>query len=846
MRNDTLSIQSSTYNILLRAWSRSVLPTAASKCWEILLRLEAEGLDVNEETFALVGYALSKSRNRSAENVERVEDLYRRLCFRIRENRTTSNLTHLQSMHRSLVNIWSLSRTAESLHKTISLLEAMCMYNLEPHPSTYSIVSGAWGIECLQASRTLLNKLIDKGVRGQRLRVPYNLLLASSRRSVDVSSAEELFASMSAELYPDIVSYNLLLEAIGRSNSKDVVKRSMNILKKMKVSPNDYTFTVMTKLWTTRLSPQRAMEEADTLFQRIPNPSLASYCSLISGWSRLDSQRAAFYVDTMMKNWQTLSLTEVTLYASLIDAVARHRKANLADKLLRSMMSAYPALRPDVQLVTIVLNSWAQSGAKNCGSKAHDLLDEAISMGAALNSEMTGAVLLAWLKEGNSISLGRAESLFRKANREKVSMNFLVLKSMLLIYGRMRDVAERAEELLHRILREYPTEVDVVCFNIVLEAWGRSSWRVAGQRAEKLFDLLLESKADPDVISYTSLMSALGKDHHEESIHKVEKYFKEMSLRGIEPDSRAYNTLISILTKSKLRDKEERVRMMFDEMIKKGKVPSIVTYTAMLSMYGSSKDPEAGVFIYEIFERIKNEELKLDAAGYSSLLSAIGRTSDENAALKADSIFAEMIAEGIKPDSTAWNIIISIWARSKLPQKYMIVENLFHNMLEMECLPNEFIVATLFKLWTFCRDRDYARTKIIDLYDYLLSSKVVMDTYAMKAMLQALQRLMSTTAALEKADQLLGHMLDFGIIPQTGCFTTCIKADSSPKAYVRGMRYFLMLRNAGVTPPKEIYKSIMHSIERPTTRKTDETIRIYRRLQKELSQDNFKGSRLDA
>ena len=107
-----------------------------------------------------------------------------------------------------------------------------------------------------------------------------------------------------------MVSYNLLLEAIGRSNSKDVVTRCAQVLRDMRVPPNDYTLAVMMKLWSSRLPAAKAMEEADRLFRRIKTPSLASYCHLISGWSRLDPKHAASYVDEMLRNWKSLSLND--------------------------------------------------------------------------------------------------------------------------------------------------------------------------------------------------------------------------------------------------------------------------------------------------------------------------------------------------------------------------------------------------------------------------------------------------------------------------------------------------------------------------------------------------------
>jgi hypothetical protein len=526
------------------------------------------------------------------------------------------------------------------------------------------VVCGAWGAESASRTRTLLNKLLDRGVRGPRLAIVYNLLLCSGRRSVLASSIEALFYNtVCTELSPDIVLYNTLLEAVSRSSSRDTVTRTDKIIGSMQVSPNDYTLMVMMhKVWS-KLPPKETAERANVLFSRIENPSLASYCSLISCWCRVDVTRASRLVDSLIsKSPLSGTLSESGIYASLIEAVAKSKQPQLADKLLRNLIDSCPYSKPDTRSVRAVLETWASSSAsfRNCGEQAQSILDLALSRDVPLDGDMLQSTISAWFYQSeNSIKLGAVDLLYKRARKENVPMSPQVYKQMLSIYGRLRHTADIAEEVLYRLMDEYPEQVDLICFNQVIEAWGRCSWQVGGTRAQQVFNSLKQMGIKPDVITYCSLISALTKSGGD-TVLKAQELFDSMRTEGIRLDTRAYTLLITIWSKSKHPDAEEKVRELFDLMLLDKCPPNVVTYTALLNMYGSSKDPNASLYIVDIFDSIKREGLRLDAAGYSSLLSALGKSKDPNAPYKAENVFNEMLDAGVAADLTAWNILISI------------------------------------------------------------------------------------------------------------------------------------------------------------------------------------------
>lgn len=817
MRSEGVFPTTRSYNIALRSLTRSVLPQNGGKAVEKLAEMSKHASSpADGESYALVGYALAKSRSRLSDAAAQVEDVYRQFCLYSRSNANLSlDRAQLDSLHRSLISAWSFNRSEECLDKISSLLEAMSVYGLEPHPSIYSTVASAWGTESVHRSRTLLNKLIDRGVSGRRLAIAYNLLLTSGKRSVSAAAAEDLFAAMSAEFTPSIVSYNFLLEAAGRSSAKDVVRRCDDILNGMvDAGPDDYTLQIMHRFWKPRVSPEDLMHRTEELFLRIASPSLASYSIMISGWCNVDVSRASLLVESMIATAGRLGLADFSIYSSLIEAVARNRQASIADRLLRHLLKVSPSSKPDIRLVRLVLEAWSQSTHKTAGEKAQDLLDLLMSEGLGLDAEMLQFTIAAWARQGDSKRLGKATMLFSKAQSESgVSPTASTLRSMVFVYGKLLDSADKAESMLFRLISEgHGSYVDLLAFNIVLDSWGRSSWMLSGRRAEELFLKMRELGIQPDVVAYSSLISALTKKFSEATASKAEAYFNQMCSEGVAPDSRAYTTLITVWTRAKHPNTEAKVRELFARMLGDGCAPTVVTYTAMLSMYSSSKDPQSSQYILDIFDRIKNEGIKLDTAGYSSFLCALGNSKERDAPYQAERVFEEMLDAGVSPDPTAWNILISIWARSRLPGKVEKVEALFKRLLMSKCQPNEFLISTLLKMYTYSDDKE-APSRIRSLYAYLMRSNIHVDAYATKVLIIALNKIMSPFAAMDKIEALLTRMVAYGVMPASGCFSLAVKAEKSPNAYVRGLRYIDMIKGFGKTPSQEVYRAVISAID---------------------------------
>jgi hypothetical protein len=135
-------------------------------------------------------------------------------------------------------------------------------------------------------------------------------------------------------------------------------------------------------------------------------------------------------------------------------------------------------------------------------------------------------------------------------------------------------------------------------------------------------------------------------------------------------------------------------------------------------------------------------------------------------------------------------------------------------MIGSHIQPNEYLITTLLKMWLYCKDPSLAREKITTLYSYIIESNIVMDAYAVNVLIKALLKVMSPASAMDKVEMMLSRILHFGIIPEMGCFSISIKADPSPRAYERGLRYITMIKNAGRRPSKEVYKSVIFALDK--------------------------------
>ncbi|OAE19085.1 hypothetical protein AXG93_4129s1160 [Marchantia polymorpha subsp. ruderalis] len=238
-------------------------------------------------------------------------------------------------------------------------------------------------------------------------------------------------------------------------------------------------------------------------------------------------------------------------------------------------------------------------------------------------------------------------------------------------------------QILEWMLQSKQFRADVVCYNLLIEAYGK-----IGQytEAEKTFFLLRKSFVAPTEMSYNMLMGAYSKAG---LLDKAERLFDQMKEDKYIPDLSTYNIFLEVLAKAGKYKKAERV---FSEM-KANCNPSAATYTSMINIYGRARLPEMAEKLYssmrdsdcpptlytmtalinayakeglcekaeEAFHNIKALGLEPDVYSYNALMGAY---SHGGFPAGASEVFDAMKDDGIDPDQVSYNILIDAFSRA--------------------------------------------------------------------------------------------------------------------------------------------------------------------------------------
>eukprot|EP00553_Chaetoceros_curvisetus_P007057 CAMPEP_0204632356 /NCGR_PEP_ID=MMETSP0717-20131115/24841_1 /ASSEMBLY_ACC=CAM_ASM_000666 /TAXON_ID=230516 /ORGANISM="Chaetoceros curvisetus" /LENGTH=314 /DNA_ID=CAMNT_0051650203 /DNA_START=24 /DNA_END=965 /DNA_ORIENTATION=+ len=178
-------------------------------------------------------------------------------------------------------------------------------------------------------------------------------------------------------------------------------------------------------------------------------------------------------------------------YNSVVNAWAKCRdnqdSAIRAMDILDRMETLYQkgdsGVKPDIFSYTSVIDAFAKQGTEEAAQKAQELL-------------------------------GMIESRYEETKDADIKPNVRTYTSVINAISRSKERPQKAEALLDRIEDENK-QIDVVCYNALLNAWGWSSETDKAQRAHKIFQRMVElhasgvnTNAKPDLISLNSLLNA--------------------------------------------------------------------------------------------------------------------------------------------------------------------------------------------------------------------------------------------------------------------------------------------------------------------------------------------------
>ena len=440
---------------------------------------------------------------------------------------------------------------------------------------------------------------------------------------------------------PNAVSFTAAIDGWSRRGDAEKAEELLDVMTAYDVEPSIVSYNAVMAAWS-RVAEHKKMaaENAEKTFQRILEmpglePDVHSYASLLLSLTKSCNQpegveRAASILLEMEKEvdvcfskkvpanpiLSSVVIPNVVCYNTVIHGYSKLKRPIEAEELVCRMVERHEqnpqeAPAPSIRTFNAAMLAWAQSGHRDAGRNAQNLL----------------------------------ETIERMANDDR--------------WGEDRKVATEAT-----------VQPDIYGYNIVLDGWRQGSSIESAVSAEKLLQSMERGErfVMPDRTSYNTVIDAFcragrnlqqRKRHHNgrrqkengsnnhmdvtsdeiDAAQRAEDLLYRMDAAGVRPDTWSFNTVLHAWARSGY-----------------GKKAAEHASALLLTMEK----------LHEQNERCGEKERLVhpDARSYSAVIDAIARSGDTNAPDHAAAILSKMEAKGLQPNVYAVNGILNCLAKS--------------------------------------------------------------------------------------------------------------------------------------------------------------------------------------
>jgi len=384
------------------------------------------------------------------------------------------------------------------------------------------------------------------------------------------------------------------------------------------------------------------------------------------------------------------------------------------------------------------------------------------------------------------------------------------------------------EKILTRLVAERDKGNDHVIittkvYNIVIDAWSKSDYEGAAQRAEEILVqmerlwTLGNHDVKPDQDSYHGVIKAWVKHgNRRDSISKVEAIINRMTQvegfygKKLSPGRRGYNLLLYALANSNETDAAERALAVLQTM---------------------KEEFKAGC-----------DQSQPNLNTYNQVITALGRRRGFEQ--QAQAIFDEVIAlPDVEPDTDIFNVILKCWLRSNEKDKLDCMNNIINVMRECEEDGNYNAIPDLVTANTMLAARSRARGKdketsldeAIAFYrdmedDYhvtpdTVSNNILMDCWSKSGRSDSLEHVLEILELMEKEFKAGNPSVKpdaYSYASAIDCVAKSGNADADKRAesLLERMRE-LHSNNGGDAPTTPVYNACLNALA--TLNNDDET-----------------------
>jgi pentatricopeptide repeat protein len=404
----------------------------------------------------------------------------------------------------------------------------------------------------------LSTDLLNKAVDAWRL---------SPQNTMDPNSILAKIQGYAPNLYPDVRSYSMLVDAVTKKGNDP------------KQAP------VFATLILDRM--QREYEGGNSQVQ----PNEYTYGVTLEAWARSGLPEAANKTEQILQDMEKVGVrpTNRCYHAAIASGPRDGRRA---EALLEKMLSS-ANVEVDAYSFGAVLKVWSKSGAPDAAQRAlavfnrmeqlHETRgDDALKPNAYIYSSLLSILGRSGQPQAAEDILRQMQQSYEATGDANMRPTAVAQNAVMDAWSRSRDPngPMRAETLLKQMLSDDSVSPDTISFNCIIAGWSRSRDPRAAQKAESILALMhgmnkagnLDVK--PNTISYNSVIAALSKSRHPQAAERAEAIMEQMKRlheegnSDVKPNTRTCNSVIAAWSRSKHPQATERAESILERMHK--------------------------------------------------------------------------------------------------------------------------------------------------------------------------------------------------------------------------------------------------------------------------------------
>lgn len=529
---------------------------------------------------------------------------------------------------------------------------------------------------------------------------------------------------LSTVVRPETKTFNILINAIGRSSYLDSASRAEGVLRTMfdlekanytHIAPDSYTFTAVCGAWSryANRSSRKARDAATNVMTLL-----------------LQMERLADQGNTVAKP------TEVT-YNTVLDVLSktgRAKDAERGEQLLMKMEDISSDIKPSNITYNACLKAWAKCASRDVADapdRAEALLEKMVDRGVEPDKITYTTIIDCWAKAAPNRpgAAERAEEILRTMThiaaidgKDEVRPDYWAYSAVIQAWARSPtpDAATRAKSLLLQMealhsLAQAGQGIDIapntITYNTVLSAIARSGQTDAVQQAWDLLAKMeqLNKQGDRDVtidtFTYTSLIDAMAKsnadpEEAEDLFFRMEEQYRATGDDSCRPNSVTLSSVCNAWARSGRSDAASRTLSLLDRAEKIDHLrPNAIVYSTLLDCLAKSRSKastRAAEGVLDRMERLHQggkDEARPDAAAYANLINCYTKSEHPGASRRALELLQDAERQyekgnsSMKPTQLLYSAVLQALAKTSSVEGAEKAEELLRRKLYVRARP---------------------------------------------------------------------------------------------------------------------------------------------------------------